>query len=1238
MPIGSILKQAAKELPDKIKAQAIPNALKKGGVKDEELKYAGIKDPQSKEDLAKQIETRPDEFHTVISDRNVYQGTSLPDGKNNPTYREKVLTYSDTGAKPDSSRYTSDHFNEIPDYLMHTRIYNDNIGGKETRVIQELQSDLHQAGRQQGYEGANINAEEIQKFDDLRMLVMDDNTTEDTIVAAATELGWTRGAGGLNIFGDIEDFATTRLLDAGGGPEGVVNIPRSPFEKTWLRKGLEREISDALDEGLEQVAIPISGAVESLKRSQGVQKWYETVVASTAKKLAKSANMDFEIVKGGTAKLGFSAEQVAWLREMSTLYHKSPADKAHAVSEIQNLPAEVSGQVLAGFEKGETVERVVRVATFLDTGASDSVSYAVIKPKGGAAKPSFALYASPAATTMTAYLAFKSGMGQEDVETQLTEEGYSKPEIQDILTDVNKVAQMKAEGYTDEDIKPLLEKQEVQVGKSKAKATAPLEPKTPGRITRAQEILSGDEKLSLKDQVKHMQIVFPDLSYVHTNVAGLFGDQEAQRVSDEAVTASRQRIVNEFAERGVTVEYGTDPATGNQEWLSDGQVITPAWYEGFSTNQSEMLTGMAGAATGAAYGSSVTPPAVTPPTAILKVLAMGTGAIVGAALGAAAGTELDYLRSAMAIQEDMEASVAVRRAFNAAEMSVIGDAVGFGLFKLGKGSLVALKGAKKLISQGLNGRAVTALEETMFITKEESQQLVDNLARVSDLEGAAAKEKVEAVVLTKPGAESLVSAAVADDPRASQAVIKSIDDRAKDLLAATQELSGDNLGRFIREDLEGYRTLVREQFTRVKEAAGKAPRLNTFKFDYDKMAVDPVLESLGAELIKDSPEQMKFLHQAQKIRDLSASRRLPDLLELRKLVSDFQYNKRLKSAKSFKTLWQIKEGIDRSIKIGAEVTMDNPKEWLAQWGKANKDYSAMKVLETNKLAKAISERPAQDLTGANEDALAKAMVKYSTAIDSTFVDVMAKLPKKSRMRVEGLVIDELSKKFTTGSIAGMKATDFPALAFELQKVTLTSPEARSMRKAILELANVFKNDVPVSVAAGGVHTPRMANVMADNPVTKAKFALASESFHRAKSWMPTTKGRAAALVSKTAEVLASPLNSKSIKELQAMYDGQFNIAPELEELMKAAARDKAADTGTTRLKLYGDGKVLVGKGVGKEHSINPQNIASTEVIADVSEATGINIADKIAIDRALAERGYVAAQQGSDKVRLLEKK
>lgn len=84
-------------------------------------------------------------------------------------------------------RYASPHFEGTANYLLHSRYADDALQGKSTRMLMEVQSDLHQYAR-----------------------------------------------------------------------VGRSNTPESPWKESWLRKGIERELVDAHNKGVEQVAIPIS--------------------------------------------------------------------------------------------------------------------------------------------------------------------------------------------------------------------------------------------------------------------------------------------------------------------------------------------------------------------------------------------------------------------------------------------------------------------------------------------------------------------------------------------------------------------------------------------------------------------------------------------------------------------------------------------------------------------------------------------------------------------------------------------------------------------------------------------------------------------------------------------------------------------------------------------------------------------------------------------------------------------
>ena len=63
-------------------------------------------------------------------------------------------------------------------------------------------------------------------------------------------------------------------------------FPPTPQEKTWLRKAMEQEVIDAVNDGKQAIGIPFEGVSRDLGRSEGVQKWYETQVRSTLKKMA----------------------------------------------------------------------------------------------------------------------------------------------------------------------------------------------------------------------------------------------------------------------------------------------------------------------------------------------------------------------------------------------------------------------------------------------------------------------------------------------------------------------------------------------------------------------------------------------------------------------------------------------------------------------------------------------------------------------------------------------------------------------------------------------------------------------------------------------------------------------------------------------------------------------------------------------------------------------------------------
>ena len=328
MVLGPLIKSALKETIEKLpedfamKSESIPNMLVKQGVKPEELKFAKLGIPEgkvTKQDLVQAEAGRQDAFSVREYDQRTgtkYDYVTLRGEEENPTYVERVYKWNDqTGQTPNldeirslhqkasetnelqdiinaeeaarkqgydpdqeelstwldrsapiaQTGYESSHFEGTKGYLMHARTIDQDLGdGKKTRTILELQSDLHQQGRQHGYRTVDIPEEDL-----------------DKMISLINNYSYNPNSRFLELAGDIAKLY-------GWDPEGDQSIkafvnqqtgaPRAPLESNWLRKLMEFETARGIEDGAEQIAIPLKGpATESLV-SRRCRDW-ETVLS-----------------------------------------------------------------------------------------------------------------------------------------------------------------------------------------------------------------------------------------------------------------------------------------------------------------------------------------------------------------------------------------------------------------------------------------------------------------------------------------------------------------------------------------------------------------------------------------------------------------------------------------------------------------------------------------------------------------------------------------------------------------------------------------------------------------------------------------------------------------------------------------------------------------------------------------------------------------------------------------------
>jgi len=143
-------------------------------------------------------------------------------------------------ANEDVRPYQSSHFND-PNILAHIRV-NDRVDadGKKMLLVEEIQSDWHQAGREKGY--APKYEESFMAYyetkDGQKIPIGYGNTKKEA--DASIDVGWKNQV-------DIKYETHKRIISEG--------VPDAPFKDTWYQLALKRVMKYAADNGYERVGL-----------------------------------------------------------------------------------------------------------------------------------------------------------------------------------------------------------------------------------------------------------------------------------------------------------------------------------------------------------------------------------------------------------------------------------------------------------------------------------------------------------------------------------------------------------------------------------------------------------------------------------------------------------------------------------------------------------------------------------------------------------------------------------------------------------------------------------------------------------------------------------------------------------------------------------------------------------------------------------------------------------------------
>jgi hypothetical protein len=182
------------------------------------------------------------------------------------------------------SKYTSSHFPNVPNYVAHMRL-NDRTDaeGKKGSLIEEFQSDLHQAGRERGYKEDVIplSKEEADRKDAIKNKLFeleDQGIDEDNPTPEYQALN--------------REFINLAIRDQGGR---ISSVPDAPFRKDWSLQLFKRALRDAVESGKQWIGW--TTGIEQVKRYE--EEMRQTVDEITWKKPKGDPRKNFAATKNG---------------------------------------------------------------------------------------------------------------------------------------------------------------------------------------------------------------------------------------------------------------------------------------------------------------------------------------------------------------------------------------------------------------------------------------------------------------------------------------------------------------------------------------------------------------------------------------------------------------------------------------------------------------------------------------------------------------------------------------------------------------------------------------------------------------------------------------------------------------------------------------------------------------------------------------------------------------------------
>lgn len=167
---------------------------------------------------------------------------------------ESTMQRRAASKQPDA--YRSSHWDEI-NPLAHLRMSDRVTDGKKTLLVDEVQSDWHQQGREKGY------AKQI----DMPSMSADDILSKYRTELSSEQKNWLNNyikhweEAELDNNTNLMDKMTSHLAEWVSKQKIQSGVPDAPFKEDWYQLALKRAIKEAIDGGYDRVALPTGALV-----------------------------------------------------------------------------------------------------------------------------------------------------------------------------------------------------------------------------------------------------------------------------------------------------------------------------------------------------------------------------------------------------------------------------------------------------------------------------------------------------------------------------------------------------------------------------------------------------------------------------------------------------------------------------------------------------------------------------------------------------------------------------------------------------------------------------------------------------------------------------------------------------------------------------------------------------------------------------------------------------------------